>query len=33
MGTGGAIVGALRELDERFFILYGDLYLDLTIKP
>ena len=28
MGTGGAIVGALRELDERFFILYGDSYLD-----
>jgi NDP-sugar pyrophosphorylase family protein len=28
MGTGGAIVGALHELDERFFILYGDSYLD-----
>lgn len=28
LGTGGALVGALRHLGERFFTLYGDAYLD-----
>ena len=30
LGTGGAIKKAITDLDERFFILYGDSYLDLN---
>jgi N-acetyl-alpha-D-muramate 1-phosphate uridylyltransferase len=32
MGTGGALVGALPELGERFFVLYGDSYLDIDYQ-
>jgi NDP-sugar pyrophosphorylase family protein len=32
MGTGGALIGALPELGERFFILYGDSYLDIDYQ-
>jgi NDP-sugar pyrophosphorylase family protein len=31
-GTGGAVIGALPELDERFFVLYGDSYLDIDYQ-
>jgi N-acetyl-alpha-D-muramate 1-phosphate uridylyltransferase len=32
MGTGGALIGALPELGERFFVLYGDSYLDIDYQ-
>jgi len=33
MGTGGALRRALPLLGERFFILYGDSYLDIAYAP
>ncbi|MBF0561864.1 MAG: nucleotidyltransferase family protein [Alphaproteobacteria bacterium] len=33
MGTGGALRRALPLLGERFFILYGDSYLDIAFAP
>jgi NDP-sugar pyrophosphorylase family protein len=32
-GTGGAVRAALRHLGEEFFVLYGDSFLDVDIKP
>lgn len=32
LGTGGAIKNALKLLDDKFFILYGDSYLDTDYK-
>jgi NDP-sugar pyrophosphorylase family protein len=32
LGTGGAIKNAERYLDETFFVLYGDSYLDIDYK-
>jgi MurNAc alpha-1-phosphate uridylyltransferase len=32
LGTGGAIVGALPGLDDQFFVLYGDSYLDIDYQ-
>src|SRR5262245_50462430 len=32
MGTGGALIGALPDLGERFFVLYGDSYLDIDYQ-
>src|SRR3989338_7641046 len=33
LGTGGALQKALPLLDERFFVIYGDAYLDTDFKP
>lgn len=33
LGTGGALRRALPLLGERFFILYGDSYLDIPMRP
>lgn len=33
MGTGGALRRALPLLDEAFFVLYGDSYLDVALSP
>jgi NDP-sugar pyrophosphorylase family protein len=33
LGTGGALRRALPMLGERFFVLYGDSYLDITFAP
>ena len=33
MGTGGALRRALPLLDDPFFVLYGDSYLDIAFKP
>ena len=30
LGTGGAIKKTLNELDEKFFVIFGDSYLDLN---
>ena len=32
LGTGGAIRGALPKVGDRFFVLYGDSYLDIDYK-
>jgi NDP-sugar pyrophosphorylase family protein len=32
MGTGGALIGALPDLGERFFVLYGDSFLDIDYQ-
>jgi NDP-sugar pyrophosphorylase family protein len=33
LGTGGALLRALPLLGERFFVLYGDSYLDVAFTP
>ncbi len=33
LGTGGALRKALPLLDEHFFVMYGDTYLDITFRP
>jgi D-sedoheptulose 7-phosphate isomerase len=33
LGTGGALVQALPLLGDAFFVLYGDSYLDVSLKP
>jgi NDP-sugar pyrophosphorylase family protein len=33
LGTGGALKRALSQLGERFFVLYGDSYLDIAYRP
>src|SRR5262249_11294290 len=33
LGTGGALKQALPQLGEVFFVLYGDSYLDVALKP
>lgn len=32
LGTGGAVLNALKELDDHFFIMYGDSWLNINFK-
>ncbi len=32
LGTGGCILNALKYLDQNFFVIYGDSYLDINFK-